>query len=81
MTFLLVRKLLRDVRPALFVVCLLLVAFSALWTKIAQRVTTEIAPFFNGLAMMSNINPKLMDEVVFKGPGKVAQSVMGRAAV
>lgn len=81
MTLLLARKLLRDVRPALIVVCILLIAFSALWVKIAQRITTEIAPFFNGLAFMSNINPKLMDEVVFKGPGKVAHSVMGGADV
>jgi ABC-2 type transport system permease protein len=81
MTLLLARKLLRDILPALTVVCLLLVAFSCFWTKIAQRVTTEISPFFTGLAKLSNINPKLMDEVVFKGPGKVAQSVMGGADV
>ena len=81
MTWLLVRKFLRDVRPALLVICFLLIAFSAFWTKIAQRVTTEIAPFFNGMALMNNINPKLLDEIVFKGPGKVAQSVMGGADV
>jgi ABC-2 type transport system permease protein len=40
MTNILVRKLLRDVRPALIVVCLLLFAFAALWVKITQRVTT-----------------------------------------
>lgn len=81
MIFLLVRKFLRDVRPALIVICCLLIAFSAFWTKIAQRITTEIAPFFNGMALMNNINPKLLDEVVFKGPGKVAQSVMGGSDV
>jgi ABC-2 type transport system permease protein len=81
MTLLLAAKLLRDVRPALIVVCLLLIAFSCFWVKIAQRVTTEIAPFFQGVAKIGNINPKLMEEVVFKGPGKISQSVMGGADV
>lgn len=77
MTLTLVRKLLRDVRWPLLVVALLLFGFSLLWVKVAQRVTTEIAPFFNGLAIVSKINPKLFEEVVFKGPGKVSQSVLG----
>lgn len=81
MTFTLIQKLLRDVRWPLLVVSLLLFFFSLLWVKIAQRVTTEIAPFFNGLAAVSKINPKLFDEVIFKGPGKVSQSVLGGADV
>jgi ABC-2 type transport system permease protein len=81
MVLLLSRKLFCDTVPSLAVVCLLVVAFSALWVKIAQRVTTELAPFFNGLAVMNQVNPKLMDEVIFKGPGKVAQSVMGGSDV
>ncbi|OWK42316.1 ABC transporter permease subunit [Fimbriiglobus ruber] len=81
MTLVLVRKLLRDVRWGLFAVCLLLFVFSAFWVKIAQRVTTEIAPFFNGVAAVSKINPKLFDEVIFKGPGKVSQAVLGGAEI
>jgi ABC-2 type transport system permease protein len=81
MTLLLFRKLFRDALPSLAIVCVLVVAFSALWVKIVQRVTTEIAPFFNGLAVMSSVNPKMMDEVIYKGPGKVAQSVMGGADI
>ncbi|QEL15417.1 ABC transporter permease subunit [Limnoglobus roseus] len=77
MTFTLVRKFLRDVRWPLLVVALQIFGFSMLWVKVAQRVTTEIAPFFNGIAMVSQINPKLFEEVVFKGPGKVSQSVLG----
>jgi ABC-2 type transport system permease protein len=46
MTVVLVRKLLRDVRWPLLAVCVLLFVFSAFWVKVAQRVTTEIAPFF-----------------------------------
>ncbi len=77
MTLTLVRKFLRDVRWPLLVVCALLFGFSLLWVKVAQRVTTEIAPFFNGVALISQVNPKLFEEVVFKGPGKVSQSVLG----
>jgi ABC-2 type transport system permease protein len=81
MTAVLVRKLLRDVRWPLLVVGLLLFAFSAFWVKIAQRVTTEIAPFFNIIGAAGGINRELFDEVIFKGPGKVSQAVMGGAGI
>ena len=77
MTLVLVRKLLRDLRWPLLAVWVLLFAFSAFWVKIAQRVTTEIAPFFNGLAMIQQFDKKLFDEVVFRGPGKVSQAILG----
>jgi ABC-2 type transport system permease protein len=81
MTIVLVRKLLRDVRWPLLVVGLLLFAFSAFWVKIAQRVTTEIAPFFNVLGAAQGIGKEVFDEVIFKGPGKVSQAVMGGADI
>jgi ABC-2 type transport system permease protein len=81
MTFILYRKLLRDVRTPLVVVCVILALFSGLWVKIAQRVTTEIFPFFSGLAQARSFDPKIFDEVLFKGPGKVSQAVMGGADV
>lgn len=81
MTAVLVRKLLRDVRWPLLVVGLLLFLFSAFWVKIAQRVTTEIAPFFNVIGAAGGINRELFDEVIFKGPGKVSQAVMGGAGI
>jgi ABC-2 type transport system permease protein len=81
MTLTLVRKLLRDARLSLLVVCVLLVGFSAMWVKIAQRVSAEIAPFFNGLAAAQKFNPQLFDEVLFRGPGKVSQAVMGGAGI
>ncbi len=81
MTLTLARKLLRDVRLPLLAVCLLLLAFSALWVKICQRITTEIAPFFGGIAQAQKFDKKLFDEVLFKGPGKVAQAVMGGGGV
>lgn len=77
MTFILVRKLLRDVRPALIAVCLLLFLFAGLWVKITQRVTAEITPFFNTVARVAKLPPKLFEDVLFKGPGKVSQAVLG----
>lgn len=79
MTLILVRKLLRDARPALVAVCLLLFLFSALWVKITQRVTAEITPFFNTVARVAQLPPKLFEDVLFKGPGKVSQAVLGGA--
>ena len=81
MTAVLVRKLLRDIRWPLLVVGLLLFAFSAFWVKIAQRVTTEIAPFFNVLGAAQGIGKEVFDEVIFRGPGKVSQAVMGGADI
>lgn len=81
MTLVLVRKLLRDLRMPLAAVMILLFLFSVLWVKIAQRVTTEIAPFFNGVASISKLNPKVFEKVLFKGPGRVSQAVMGGAEV
>jgi len=79
MTFILVRKLLRDSRPALIAVCLILFLFAGFWVKITQRVTAEITPFFNTVARVANLPPKLFEDVLFKGPGKVSQAVLGGA--
>jgi ABC-2 type transport system permease protein len=83
MTWVLVRKLLRDVRWPLLAVCVLLFVFSAFWVKIAQRISTEIAPFVNVLGQASSIPDfkRTFDEVIFKGPGKVSQAVMGGSAI
>ncbi|HJZ57255.1 MAG TPA: ABC transporter permease subunit, partial [Gemmataceae bacterium] len=79
MTLILVRKLFRDVRVPLLVVSLLLFLFAALWVKITQRVTAEITPFFNIVAERAKLQPKLFEEVIFRGPGKVSQAVLGGA--
>ncbi len=76
MTAILVRKLLRDVRPALIVVCLVLFAFATFWVKIAQRVTSEIAPVFNSVALVFG-DKNLFQDIIFKGPGKVSQAALG----
>jgi ABC-2 type transport system permease protein len=81
MTGTLVRKLLRDVRWPLLAVCLLLFLFSTLWVRVAWRVTTEVAPFFNLIAKNSSIDQTAIEKVVFNGPGKVSQAVLGGADI
>jgi len=76
MTFILVRKLLRDVRPALIVVCLVLFVFATFWVKIAQRVTVEISPVFTSVAKVFG-DKNLFQDLLFKGPGKVSQAALG----
>ena len=77
LTAVLVRKLLRDVRWPLAVVCLLLFLFSLLWVRVAWRVTTEIAPYFNVIGGLAGNTKEDMEEVVFTGVGKVSQAVLG----
>ena len=77
MTLILVRKLLRDVRPALVVVCLILFVFAAFWVKITQRVTTEIAPMFKIVSQFSTGDSKRFEKVLVRGPSKVSQAALG----
>jgi ABC-2 type transport system permease protein len=78
MTFILVRKLLRDVRAALIVVCLLLFVFAAFWVKITQKVTTEIVPMSRKLSSMLPVkDPKVLETVFVRGPSKVSQAALG----
>ncbi|MBA4187609.1 MAG: hypothetical protein C0467_06275 [Planctomycetaceae bacterium] len=76
MTAILVRKLLRDVRPALIVVCLVLFVFATFWVKITQRVTVEIAPVFESVGRFVG-DKNLFQDLLFKGPGKVSQAALG----
>jgi ABC-2 type transport system permease protein len=76
MTLILVRKLLRDVRPALAVVCLLLFVFAALWVKITQRVTTQIVPMARLLSQPFG-DSKALEKVFVRGPSKVSQAALG----
>lgn len=76
MTFILVRKLLRDSRPALITVCLLLFFFAAFWVKITQRVTTQIVPMARLISQPFG-NAKVLESVFVRGPSKVSQAALG----
>jgi ABC-2 type transport system permease protein len=81
MTLILVRKLFRDVRPALIAVCVLLFAFATLWVKISQLVTSEIAPVFNTVALFAAGDKYLFQDVIFRGPGKVSEAALGWGSI
>jgi ABC-2 type transport system permease protein len=73
----LIRKLLRDVRWSLIIVMLLMVGFQCLWVKIAQRTVVEISPVFSTLAARAGTNAKAIEDIIFSGPGKLAQTIIG----
>lgn len=77
MTLTLVRKLLRDLRLSLFAVGTLLLLFQALWARITQRIVGEIAPYIGLLAGGKGDSLKKFANVLFAGPGKVIQTLIG----
>jgi ABC-2 type transport system permease protein len=77
MTFVLYRKLFRDVRWQLFACCLLMGVFAGMWVKVTERVTTQIAPFLSLLALRSGFGPTFVMDAFFRGPGKLIQTFLG----
>ena len=77
MTWVLVRKLLRDVRVPLLVVGLLLGAFQGLWIRITARILGDISPFLVSVAENAGKTVKDIEEQVFKGPGQMARALIG----
>ncbi|HEX4591139.1 MAG TPA: ABC transporter permease subunit [Gemmataceae bacterium] len=76
-TLALVRKLLRDLRWPLLIVMVLMAGFQCLWVKVTQRTVTEISPVFSTLAARAGTNQKAIESVIFAGPGKIAQTLIG----
>ena len=77
MTFVLIRKLLRDVRWGLLVVALLFFGFQIFWVKATERVTTQVAPMFQVMARSQNKKIEDVEKQLFRGPGRVVQGVIG----
>jgi ABC-2 type transport system permease protein len=73
----LLRKLLRDVWPALAVVCLLLAAFQCLWFKVTQRICGELVPLVAGLSRRGGIDVEAVQNIIFQGPGQILRTLMG----
>jgi ABC-2 type transport system permease protein len=80
MTLTLIRKLLRDVRLSLLLVCLLVLLFQVLWARITHRVVGEIAPYF---AYLTGGPEGIKDflNIIFSGPGKIVQTVIGGESI
>jgi ABC-2 type transport system permease protein len=77
MTWLLIRKLLRDLRWPLLVVGLLLCAFQFFWANITDRILGRLAPFFTLLGSLANLGMKNIEDVIFAGPGKITRTLIG----
>jgi ABC-2 type transport system permease protein len=77
MTGTLLGKLLRDIRLPLLVVALLLLGFQMLWVKITQRMSGELIPLFAGLAAAQKLKLADLEQIVFRGPGQIMQTLMG----
>jgi ABC-2 type transport system permease protein len=80
MTLTLIRKLLRDVRLPLLLVCALVLLFQLLWARITHRVVGEIAPYF---AYLTGGPEGIKDflSIIFAGPGKIIQTVIGGESI
>jgi ABC-2 type transport system permease protein len=77
MTWVLVRKLVRDLRTALIVVALLVGGFQCLWAKITSRILGELQPYFTQLASFGGKSAQDVEDEVFKGPGKIIRNLIG----
>lgn len=76
MTGILVRKLLRDVRISLLIVCLLLFAFQVLWCRVTERIVIQILGEFQRILENFPI-VQVIRQVIFQGPGKIVETLMG----
>ena len=65
-------KVLRDLRWPLLLVGLLLFAFQTLWAKITDRIVNELLEAFKA----QNINVDFITKVMFKGPGRIIETIM-----
>src|SRR5262249_10500879 len=77
MTWVLVRKVLREVRWMLLAVALLLGAFQFLWAKITERILGQTAPFLNALGEVAGLSQLDLEEKLFEGSGKITRTIMG----
>jgi beta-exotoxin I transport system permease protein len=77
MTFVLYRKLFRDIRWPLVGVCLLLGLFGGLWVRVTQEVTTQISPLLTLVGQMTAFGPTFFHDLFFNGPGKMIQTFLG----
>jgi ABC-2 type transport system permease protein len=81
MTWVLVRKLLRDLRVGLIVVAVVLGAFQCLWAKVTERILGQLAPFFFTLARVGGLTPHDIEQQVFAGPGKIIRTIIGGESI
>jgi ABC-2 type transport system permease protein len=77
MTWVLVRKLLRDIRTGWIVVILLLFGFQVLWARVAHRIVADLIAEFDRLGVSAD----MLEGLIFQGPGQVMQALMGGGGI
>lgn len=77
MTFVLYRKLLRDVRWPLVAVIILLGVFAGLWVRVTVQVTTQISPLLTLVGSTTQFGATFFHDLFFDGPGKLIQTFLG----
>jgi ABC-2 type transport system permease protein len=77
MIWVLIVKLLRDVRVALAVVMLLLFAFQMLWAKVTQRIVGEVLVQLAAL----RLDLTALRGILFQSSGKIVEALMGGEGV
>jgi ABC-2 type transport system permease protein len=78
LTFVLVLKLLRDVRVPLVLVCLLLLLYQILWAKVTHNLLEQSLPTLAGqIPGGREILDQALKTLLSQGPGKLLQSLMG----
>jgi ABC-2 type transport system permease protein len=77
MTWVLVRKLLRDVRLAWTLIALLLFLFQVLFARITSRITGDILVAFERFG----VSVDTIRGIIFEGPGQIMQAVIGGADI
>ena len=75
MTHILIRKLLRDLRVGLLLVCLLLAAFQVLWARVTQRIS-DSGQILDSLRQFG-LSIDMIRATVFQGPGQIIQAIIG----
>lgn len=75
MTWVLVLKLLRDVRLPLLIVALLLAGYQTLWAKITESISSQLLPTLREAIPFAS--PEEIEEVIFGGPRKVLKALLG----
>ena len=75
MTWVLTRKLLRDVAVGLVLVCVLLFAFQCLWAKVAERIGELLVELTRAVPFVE------VARQLFAGPGRILQTLMGGESI
>jgi len=79
MTWVLVRKLLRDIRVFLIVVAILLFAFQLLWARVTYQISHEL-PKLLGKSIPGGAE-QFFDDLFAQGPAKIVQTLIGGGTI